>query len=206
MWDTEVDEGYGFTIAVDSEDNVYHAAYTPNPTLIKHSPVDGSIIWQKQIILGTPGTTYMGASDLAISPDNSIYVTGYYYANEINDSIEIAVVKFDSAGNTVWQRSFGTPSDEYFYWYWGVNNIAVTDDFYSVTGYTYAPTSDYIETFITNLSADGSGVGQYGPFIYEVSNFIVEDSAFTTSAGALIVDTVMLEVACALLSLPPTTK
>lgn len=108
LWgDTHTQEG--FSLAIDSNDNIYQAAYTSNgpygnndAILIKSTNV-GTQIWNRT--WGESGND--GAFAVAVDSSNNIYLTGSKDApNDI-----IFLVKYDELGNQIWNRTWNVVSD-----------------------------------------------------------------------------------------------
>jgi hypothetical protein len=170
------------TLSVDSQGFVYNTFNVGNLTyLLKQNPADGSIVWQKEV----SGLFDVSVSAVAVDPTDNVYL-GINY-NDLTYNGDIAVLKFSNDGSILWQRNLAGQGGtrEYWYWYWGVNNIAANSDGYSVTGYRYLNAS---ETFISNLASDGSGIGTHGPFIYSEISLTVSNSSLTPSTPSYTVE------------------
>ncbi|NJE29810.1 PEGA domain-containing protein [Thermococcus sp. 18S1] len=78
---------------------------------------EGRILWAKSL----GGERYDGLYTVAVSDDGSVVMVGFYGASEIYYSSfglvygkygDLWVVKLDSDGNVLWQRSFGGPKTD----------------------------------------------------------------------------------------------
>lgn len=97
-----------------------------------------AIKWQK--CLG--GTAADKANDVLINPDGTFIVVGYTYSNNGDVSGnhgggDAWIVKLDTAGNIIWQRSVGGSGNDYF-----STVIATTDTAYLCIGYTNSNDGD----------------------------------------------------------------
>jgi flagellin len=112
------DAGYGIQVAVDG--SVYVASETgsqsgaDNARLTKLN-ANGDVIWS-QAIQGAAGTT-TGARKLTITPDGSVYMTGYTTGNLQDQNTigarDIYLTKFSASGSQLWTRINGsTAADE----------------------------------------------------------------------------------------------
>ena len=135
------DDGQG--IATDASGNVYIAGYTngtlPGNTngtyedafLAKYDS-SGNQIWLKQF----GNEDYDEAYDVATDASGNIYVTGYtdeeFPGNTSVGSDDAFLAKYDSNGNQVWVRQFGTDT-----WDYGYAVATDTRGNIYVTGYTY---------------------------------------------------------------------
>jgi hypothetical protein len=91
------------------------------------------------------------AYDAAVAPDGSVYIGGYSGSDD-----NARVIKYDSYGNLVWNKPYGSDTTNDF-----VNGIAVDDQGYVYfTGISYVPPSgpDYINT--CKLDPDGNIIWQ----------------------------------------------
>jgi flagellin len=112
------DAGYGVQVAADG--SVYVASETgsqsgaDNARLTKLNS-NGDVIWS-QAIQGAAGTT-TGARKLTITPDGSVYMTGYTTGNLQDQNTigarDIYLTKFSASGSQLWTRLNGsTAADE----------------------------------------------------------------------------------------------
>jgi len=133
------DMGYG--IAIDSSNNIYVTGGT-NGSLsgtnagnedcfIAKYDSEGNEKWIKQF--GSSG--FERANDIAVDSAGNIYVTGYSDGNIFTNTnlgkADVLVGKFDSEGQVVWVKTFGTIELD------KANGVAVDEEFnVYVTGYT----------------------------------------------------------------------
>lgn len=116
---TAFDEAYGVT--TDSAGNVYATGWTqgdlggPNAGLydiwlVKYNTA-GDRIWARQF--GT--SEYEFAWDIDVDSNNNLYVTGWTLGalgGSRFGSYDAWVAKYDSNGNQIWIKQFGTPGDD----------------------------------------------------------------------------------------------
>lgn len=129
LWNQQFgSEDYEFPwgIDTDSQGNVYTTGWTLgdlgnvnagsyDPWLAKYDS-DGNQIWTRQFgTSGDDGTgTFFGGIEVDLNDD--IFVTGYTDGNLGGDSAgsyDAWVAKYDSDGNQIWTRQFGTPEFDY---------------------------------------------------------------------------------------------
>ena len=153
---------YGTGVALDSVGDIYVTGYgyglgpTPGASaviLLKYDP-SGNLVFQ---------TTWGGmqndaATSIAVDIDGNVYLTGYTKSYSVTPDIPSAfLLKFDPAGNLVFQRVWGGHRGDYGY------GVAVdTLEGAYVTGYTFSfgsPNSQGASFFI--LKYDISGNLQY---------------------------------------------
>ncbi|MBI5962998.1 MAG: SBBP repeat-containing protein [Chloroflexi bacterium] len=133
MGGADYDDGY--SIALDSNDNIYAmggfsgtADFDPGPGIfnltsagyedifISKLDADGNLLWAKSI----GGTDYDYGGTIALDSGNNIYMTGDYSGTvdfdsgtgitnlvSVGGSTDIFVSKSDSSGNFVWAKSMG---------------------------------------------------------------------------------------------------
>ncbi|GAH33416.1 unnamed protein product, partial [marine sediment metagenome] len=138
-WGT-VDGDFAEDIACDSEGNIYIVGWTNNDTaggydilLIKYNNL-GIQIWNRT--WGGVGTDY--GYGIAIDSSNNIFVVGQFL-NSSTSHLDVALVKYDSLGTQIWNRTWDQTNTENEVGY-GVA-IDNNDNIY-ITGYAYIPGLD----------------------------------------------------------------
>jgi len=175
----------GNDVAVDPNSGYVYTVgeHSSGLSLIKFDP-SGNIIWQK--IINKYGQTYGNSLDFDSS--GNVYVTGTT-RDSANTNFRRAwvIVKFDTSGNILWQRSFGSGLANTYQWYYdGHKEIALHGDVFAVTGYTYAgPHAGSLNNssiLTAQLPIDGSKTGSYDSFSYEPTDFTAADDTLSTNA------------------------
>lgn len=114
-WEREFEDGHTpYGIASDSKGNIIIAGYSDNLKLltIKYDK-NGTLLWRKNE--NAPGLfTTSTVTDVSVSvdsEDNIVIVGDYIIFIELNQLllsfIDIFVIKYDSNGERIWQRSYG---------------------------------------------------------------------------------------------------
>ncbi len=113
MWGGSGSE-FGRGVGVDSLGNIYVTGYTSsfgaggNDVFLLKWGSSGSLVWQK---------TWGGTGDelglgLAVNSSNGIYVTGYS-TSTLSANPQVILLRFDSSGDLIWQRSWGGSGTNY---------------------------------------------------------------------------------------------
>jgi len=111
-WAVATPNTYGDMIALDRDNNAYVAGSVPWSTMLimKVSP-SGTKLWQRTF--DNPGTREQSSWVTVDAAGNAI-VTGYLVGGSSNDPQGLIVLKYDPAGNLLWQdviaSAFGTTS------------------------------------------------------------------------------------------------
>lgn len=168
-------ETNGFGITLDSSNNIIivarmNSSFTTPVTssvagvLLKLNS-DGIIQWQRI------APSIRGFYGVSCDAEDNIYTLSNIYVENPNFNSDLITTKFNSSGIMQWQRTLGTAGDEYVWYYWGVKNIAVSDNYYYSTGYFYYNTNN-ASVVVSRLKTDGSDIDSYGPFSYSASNVL----------------------------------
>ena len=122
-------------IAVDGEDNVYVAGTTNSFSngynqifLIKYGP-EGELLFSSQ--WGGVRNDY--GAGLAVDPFGNVYVVGTTTSYGTGGSSSIVLLKYDSFGNLLFQRTLGGPLNSF-----GAGVAVDTAGYVYVTGYSYS--------------------------------------------------------------------
>ncbi len=179
------DSDRAYSLAIDSSDNIIVVGYTEgdlagstglDDAFVRKYDSGGNILWTWQF--GTNKDEQ--ATAVAIDSNDNIIVTGYTKGSlQINalGSFDCFVRKFDSAGNILWTRQFGTWQNDQAYAITVDNNNNVI-----VTGYTWANLAannqGKSDAFIRKYDTNGNKLWtkQFGNSNYNEPRSIVLDS------------------------------
>ena len=78
---------------------------TSDMTTIKYNGLTGGRVWERSYNGSTPGTGYDEGKAMVIDALGFIYVTG---TSQLNGQMDIATIKYTSAGNEVWVARFSS--------------------------------------------------------------------------------------------------
>ena len=100
---------FGYGVAVDGNNNIYSTGFTmsfgtvgvPNAFLVKYDSA-GYKIWN----LTWGGSANDFAYDVVVDSNNSIYITGYTWSFGTAGNPNAFLVKYDSLGNQIWNRTW----------------------------------------------------------------------------------------------------
>ncbi len=111
----------------------------------------GKLLWART----WGGSNYEEGRGVATDSLGNVYVTGTTYSFGAGQS-DAFILKFDSAGNLIWQRTWGGSSSEAGY---GIS-VDSSDSIY-VTGYTASAGAGGIDLFLLKLDSSGNMVWQH---------------------------------------------
>jgi PKD repeat protein len=100
-WVRSTPNTYGDMIALDKDNNAYVAGSVPSSTMLitKLSP-SGATLWQRSF--DNPGTREQ-SSWVSVDAAGNAIVTGYIISGASNNPNGLIVLKYDPAGNLLWQ-------------------------------------------------------------------------------------------------------
>lgn len=179
----------GYSVAIDSADNVYVAGYTDYLTaggydfLLAKYNSSGTLQWQR--ILGGASNDF--GQSVAIDSADNVYVFGYTFSVTAGVD-DFALAKYNSSGTIQWQRRLGGASGERGY------SVAIdsTDNVY-VAGYTNSTGAGGSDFLLAKYDSSGTIQLQriLGGGSTEIAQSVSIDSAdnvyvfgYTTSTGA----------------------
>lgn len=135
---------YGHEVAVDSNNDVYIVGETGSYgngmsdfCLIKYNEL-GEQLWNRT----WGGSRYDSAMDVAIDSNDNVYIAGsyhYYVAGESQGG-DMAVVKYNSSGQLIWQQTFGGSNDDDCY----AITIDSNDNIYLAGARDQQPNDDFL--------------------------------------------------------------
>jgi hypothetical protein len=134
----------------------------------------GAIGWTT-IIQAALGQFEPFGIDITADASGSIYVCG---ATQEPGADNVFIAKLDANGAVTWQRTLGNATDATDLWQLtGHKEIAVYNQNYAITGYTYInPFSGTLvnaDMFVAQFPTDGSLTGTYNDFVYQPFDYDV---------------------------------
>ena len=200
---------YGYSIDVDSSDNIYVVGKTSSEqvtgvnsgyesALLAKYNSSGTLQWQR--ILGhTQSTGYGYPHSVAVGDDNSIYYAGQIQGSDGDEKTLSA--KYNSSGTIIWQREMDTGSANYD---WGKGIFVKGDDMF-ICGRTNSAGAGGADVFVAKLPNNGSLTGTHGSFVYASTSHPEEASSLTGSSPSRTVATSTLTDEAATLTTATTT-
>ncbi len=170
----------GNGVAVDYFGNLYGNIYVTGLTtsfgagsydalLLKFDSTDGSLLWQRT----WGGSSVDAGRGLAVDSSGNIYVTGNTYSFGAG-SFDALLLKFDSTGSLVWQKTWGGSGDD------DGTGVAVdsSGNIY-VTGYTYSFGAGLDDVFLLKFDSAGSLLWQrtWGGYSIDAGFGVAVDSS-----------------------------
>ena len=143
-------------------------------------PASVTVDWQKSL----GGSNFDYGSSINATSDGGYIITGYTSSNDGDVSgnhggLDVWVVKLDSSGNIVWQKTLGGSENDY-----ANTGQQTSDGGYILTGYTYSNNGDvsgnhgYEDIWVVKLDSSGNIVWQkcLGGTNYDYGNAIQQTS------------------------------
>lgn len=169
---------FGYSVAVDSSDNVYISGRSLNPTagsgdvVIAQYNTSGTLQWQRR--LGGSGNDF--GYGVAVDSSSNIYVAGVT-ASAGAGSNDALIAKYNSSGVIQWQRTLGASSFDNAF------AAAAKGDAVYIAGSTTIGTSS--DVLLAKLPSNGSKTGTYGSFVYQSSSLTEVAGGLTSSTSTL---------------------
>ena len=175
---TGIVTAYG--VITDSSGNIYTAAMTtvatadgggpgPQNLFVAKYNSSGTVLWQK--ILGAASNT-IDVTSISADVTGNIYVVGAVTGTQSTGGSDVFIVKYDTNGNLLWQRSFGSTHGDF-----GGGITIDSTGAVCIAGYALNPTIGNALTI--RLPADGSLTGTYGTMVYKATTLTASSGGFT---------------------------
>ncbi len=107
-------DDYGQGIALDAADNVYVTGYEDRSDLgqdiniwLRKYDSDGNTIWTETY--DSPAHSHDSGHGVAVDSAGNAYVTGAEYRDDLGQSYNIWLRKYDTNGNTLWTDTYDSP-------------------------------------------------------------------------------------------------
>jgi len=177
LWTVSIDGSEGastvWSVDTDSDDNIYSAMCNGNREnlyVTKLSP-SGEFIWQTYIIMGSSTNIW----SIGITDNNDIIVAGRgknsidLNNNYRNNNDNMYIFKFDIDGNLLFSRLLWSNKGISTCYNDNISDkLSIKGDRFSIGGYSSNPGGNADQGIIIDLPIDGTGIGSYGDFFYEV--------------------------------------
>lgn len=155
------DGGYIFGCESNSTDGDITFNHGISDYWIVKIDYQGNIEWQKNY----GGSSYDRPTDIQLTDDGNYIISGITYSNDgditfNNGYSDIWLIKIDTIGTLLWEKSFGGSSSD------NSNNILKTNDGYIISGRTYSLNGDITgnhggyDSWIIKLNLSGDLIWQ----------------------------------------------
>lgn len=140
--------------------------------LTKLNSSTGAVVWERSI--APTGTLIAGS--VRVGPDGAIYCITNLNSAGIGAQ-DLVIYKFDSSGNNVWQRAFGTSTSD--------GGQSPKEIIFDDLGYYYicGASSTDSRVYIARLPTDGTLTGTYGPFTYSSQSHTVSTTTLVSTSS-----------------------
>jgi len=126
---------------------------------------DADIAWVKTY----GGSSADGGKALCETNEGGFLIAGYTFSHVSSDA-DILVIKTDSDGNMIWQKTFGGSGTEYGY------GCMAVEDGYLITGYTTSYGAGSKDVYLVKIDEDGNEIWSktYGGESWDVGTSLCE--------------------------------
>jgi hypothetical protein len=178
FWMGGVDSGAAsLFFAVKTKDDAGNWSALSNCASVENRLYSG-IVWTKAL----DGTGHVKATDVLVDPEGSIVVAGRTDGQGAG-KYDLFLLKADSAGNIIWQKTYGGSEDEY-----AVDLVRTSDGGYCIGGWTYSFGAGDCDYYLVRTDKDGNFEWQrtYGGAGGEVatSMAVASDDGFIIGGGS----------------------
>ena len=182
-------------VSIDSSDNIYSFGYSNSATagvtydmLILKYDTSGNLIWQKHISYNSAVNGDVAAG-LGIDSTGNIYISGHTTAAPQGGANDLFIIKLNSSGSLIWERTFGGTGQDYT-----SGNLRYSNGFFYIsgiqTGFGLGAVGGAGESLLIKFSDDGTGTGTYGGLVYAISAVAtITTPTYTNQTSTLTVNT-----------------
>jgi len=164
-------DDFGYFLTIDRSGNLIGVGISESTNtnddiiLVKLKP-SGELLWLKRF----GGSENEAVSGVVVDNENSVYICGASYSP--NNNWDYLILKYDSLGNLLWQRTFGASGYDY------ARGITI-DDFFNIylTGISQSVDGSFVATYKLNKN---------GEVIWE--RFHSENNSLANSGEKIIYD------------------
>lgn len=182
-------------IKIDVNNNIYSFGYSSSATggvtndmlIFKHD-TSGNLIWQKHISYN-PGVNGDVAAGLGVDGLGNIYISGHSTAAPQGGANDLFIIKLNSSGSLIWERTFGGTGQDYT-----SGNLVYFNGFFYISGIQTSSGLGAVggagDALLIKFLDDGSGTGTYGGLVYAVSAVAtITTPTYTNTTSTLTTNT-----------------
>lgn len=209
--DEQLNQITKFDLTTDKSSNVYITIFSrplvgfTNSTVCKLDS-NGNLMWQKLIegYFVPEGRVYVEPAGISIDYSGNTCVSGQIVNPSIlNQNGEAILLKFDNAGNTLWQRKLSNLNPE------GYINLSKSRLIHQTASAIYAlgdiwSNTGYRSGLVANLPLDGSKTGTYSNIAYSGTQFSIQDAYLSIANSNITISSASHNVSSATITIVDT--
>jgi len=104
----------GTSAVLCPDDNLAMCGFVEPDIIVLKATKTGDVIWRKQLYTGKESWA-MGIAQMTDDQGDCLFVCGFTSRNNPNNSYDVLLIKFNTAGDTIWSKSYSRAGSEFGY-------------------------------------------------------------------------------------------